>query len=107
MFLDRTAVHDINGVVGVAHEWHVQRLEGVCGVVELVQVHLARVLVPQTLHDPFHLRLRQVHAVAVQQPHQVQRVDETLVGVVNQFEEFVHVVVVAADYFAHCSGYFE
>lgn len=50
MFLNWTAVHDVtmnnvHGVVSVAHEWHVQRVECVDGVVELVQVHFTCVLV--------------------------------------------------------------
>lgn len=60
MFLNWTAVHDVtmnnvHGVVSVAHEWHVQRVECVHGVVELVQVHFTCVLVAQALHDAFHL----------------------------------------------------
>ena len=60
MFLDWTAVHDVtmhdvHGVVGVAHEWHMQWIECVDSVVELVQVHFACVLVAQALHDAFHL----------------------------------------------------
>jgi len=60
VFLNWTAVHDVtmnnvHGVVSVAHEWHVQRVECVDGVVELVQVHFTCVLVAQALHDPLHL----------------------------------------------------
>lgn len=84
-----------------------QWIERVDGVVELVQVDLARVLVAQALHDAFHFGLGQVHAVAVQQSDQVERVDVPFVGLVHQFEEFVHVVVVAARNLAHRAGNFE
>jgi hypothetical protein len=48
-----------------------------------------------------------VHAVAVEQSDQVEGVDEALVGLVDKFEEFVHVVVVAAGDLAHGAADFE
>lgn len=117
MLLDWTAVHhipvqcvpvhNVNCLVCVAHKRYVQWVECVDGVVELVQVDLAGVVVAEAVHDTLHLGLGQVHAVAVEQSDQVEGVDEALVGLVDKFEEFVHVVVVAAGDLAHGAADFE
>lgn len=74
---------------------------------EFVQIDLAGVLVAQPVDDALDLALGQVDSVPVQQADQVKGVDIALVGLVDEFEEFVDVVVVAAGYVGERTAYFQ
>lgn len=74
---------------------------------EFVQIDLAGVLVAQPVDDALDLALGQVHSVPVQQADQVKGVDLTLVRLVDEFEEFVDVVVVAAGDVGESTAYFQ
>jgi len=83
VLFDWTAVHNIDSLLGVADERHVQWVEGVECVVEFVQVDFAGVLVAQSLHYSLHFTLWQVDSVSVQQSHQVQCVNLPFVGLID------------------------
>lgn len=74
---------------------------------EFVQIDLAGVLVAQPVDDALDLALGQVDSVPVQQADQVKGVDIALVGLVDEFEEFVDVVVVAAGDVGERTAYFQ
>lgn len=107
MLLDWTPVHDVNSIISMSDERDVQRLESIQRVREFVQIDLAGVLVAQPVDDALDLALGQVHSVPVQQADHVKGVDIALVRLVDEFEEFVDVVVVAAGDIGERTAYFQ